>query len=109
MSSIFNNILFDKADKIVKSSLDTISDSRVGQVSSVEESMVARGVELFKKGLKQRRLDSEQLKLQTVGTVLMIPSASPPFLTLAAMSGVFMNAFRKKIFGKGKSLSFCFM
>ena len=53
-SSMFNNILFDKADKIVKSSLDTISDSRVGQVSSVEESMVARGVELFEKGLKHR-------------------------------------------------------
>ena len=53
-SSIFNNILFDKADKIVKSSLDTISDSRVGQVSSVEESMVAWGVELFEKGLKHR-------------------------------------------------------
>ena len=58
--------------------------------------MVARGVELFKKGLKQRRLNLEQLKLQTVGTVLMIPSASPPFLTLAAMSGVFMNAYQKK-------------
>jgi len=52
-SSIFNNILFDKADKIVKSSLDTISNSRVSQVSSVEESMVARGVELFEKCLKQ--------------------------------------------------------
>ena len=65
-SSNFNNILFDKADKIVKSSLDTISDSRVGQVSSVEESMVARGVELFEKGLKHRRHDTHISTTETV-------------------------------------------
>ena len=65
-SSNFNNILFDKADKIVKSSLDTISDSRVGQVSSVEESMVARGVELFKKGLKHRHHDTHTSTSETV-------------------------------------------
>ena len=63
---IVNNILFDKADKIVKSSLDTISDSRVGQVSSVEESMVARGVELFEKGLKHRQHDKHTSTTETV-------------------------------------------
>ena len=65
-SSNFNNILFDKADKIVKSSLDTISDSRVGQVSSVEESMVARGVELFEKCLKHRHHDTHISTTETV-------------------------------------------
>ena len=72
-SSNFNNILFDKADKIVKSSLDTISNSRVSQVSSVEESMVARGVELFEKCLKHRHHDTHilLLKLYTIGISLM--------------------------------------
>ena len=54
-------------------------------------------------------LNQKQLKLQTVGTVLMMSSASPPLLTLAVMSGVFMNAFQKKIFCKWKPLVFCFL